>query len=72
MATEAQKKAVAKYDAANTKQIHLKLNRKTDADILEQLEKQESVQGYIKQLIREDIIAGVEHSWYKEDEKKNG
>ena len=55
MATEAQKKAAAKYDAANTKQIHLKLNLKTDADILEQLEKQESVQGYIKQLIREDM-----------------
>ena len=53
--TEAKKKAIAKYDAANTKQIHLKLNMKTDADILSHLEQQESIQGYIKQLIREDM-----------------
>ena len=55
MATEAQRRASAKYDAANTKQIHLKLNLKTDKDIIEQLDRQESVQGYIKDLIREDI-----------------
>ena len=55
MATKAQRKAVAKYDAANTKQIHLKLNMKTDSDILEYLENQKSVQGYIKRLIREDM-----------------
>lgn len=55
MATDAQRRAVKKYDAENTRQIHLKLNLKTDADILQHLEKQESVQGYIKQLIREDI-----------------
>lgn len=55
MATEAQKRAVQKYDAAHTRQYHLKLNTGTDADIIEQLEKQESIQGYIKQLIRDDI-----------------
>ena len=53
--TDAKRKAIQKYDAANTKQVHLKLNLKTDADILEHLEKQESVQGYIKHLIREDM-----------------
>lgn len=53
--SEAQKRAVRKYDAQNTKQIHLKLNLKTDADVLEWLEKQENVQGYIKQLIRQDM-----------------
>lgn len=53
--TDAKRKAIQKYDAANTRQIHLKLNLKTDADIFEHLEKQESVQGYIKDLIREDI-----------------
>ena len=58
--TDAKRKAIQKYDAANTKQIHLKLNLKTDADILAQLEKQSSVQGYIKNLIREDI-AWSEH-----------
>lgn len=55
MQTEAQKRAVEKYDKANTIQIHLKLNKKTDADILEKLESVESKQGYIKGLIREDI-----------------
>ena len=53
--SEAQKRAVLKYDAKNTKQYHLKLNLKTDADIIQRLEEQESVQGYIKDLIREDI-----------------
>lgn len=53
--SEAQKKAVRKYDAQNTKQLHFKLNIKTDADILDWLEKQENVQGYIKQLIRKDM-----------------
>jgi len=33
----------------------LKLNRTTDRDIIERLEAQESVQAYIKQLIRDDI-----------------
>ena len=51
--------AVRKYDAANTTQIHLKLNLGTDADILarlEQVSKQDGgKQGYIKRLIREDI-----------------
>ena len=53
--TEAKKKAIAKYDARATKQVHLKLNLKTDSDILEHLEKQDSIQGYIKRLIREDM-----------------
>ena len=55
MATEAQKKASAKYDAANTKQIKLKLNNINDADILEYLKKIDNKQGYIKDLIRKDI-----------------
>ena len=48
----------AKWDAENTKQIKLKLNLRTDADILEHLDKQESRQGYIKALIRADIEKG--------------
>lgn len=47
--------AQAKYDAANTKQIRLKLNTKTDADILKRLESVDNKQGYIKELIRKDI-----------------
>ena len=45
----------ARYDEANARHIGLKLNRKTDADILARIEKEESVQRYIKRLIREDI-----------------
>lgn len=52
MATEAQKRAVLKYDAANTTQIHLKLNNKTDADILDYLAQLDNVQGFIKTAIR--------------------
>ena len=53
--TEAHKRASAKYDKANTKQIKMKLNCTTDSDILEALEQIDNVQGYIKQLIRADI-----------------
>ena len=43
------------YDKENTTRINLKLNNKTDADIIRQLKSQESIQGYIKRLIREDM-----------------
>ena len=45
----------AKYDAAHTVQVHLKLNTEKDKDILDKLKQVESKQGYIKQLIRKDI-----------------
>ena len=50
-----QSKIQAKYDRVNTVRIGLKLNKKTDADILEKLEGVENKQGYIKDLIRADI-----------------
>jgi hypothetical protein len=53
--TDAKRKAIKKYDAAHTKQVHLKLNTETDADILERLAEIGNVQGYIKLLIREDM-----------------
>ena len=43
------------YDKKNTRGLYLKLNLKTDADILLWLEAQESKQGSIKRLIREEI-----------------
>lgn len=55
MATKAQIKASNKYDKLNTKQISLRLNKNTDADILEHLETVGSKQGYIKELIRRDM-----------------
>lgn len=55
MATEAQLKAGYKHDKAHTKQVHLKLNRRTDKDVIERLRETGNVQGYIKGLIRADI-----------------
>ena len=52
---EARGRAQAKYDAKNTTGIYLKLNNKTDADILRKLEEVENRQGYIKELIRRDM-----------------
>ena len=58
MATEAQKRAVDKYDKKATKKILLKLNKQTDADILTRLDNVPNKQGYIKALIRDDIAKG--------------
>ena len=55
MQTQAQKRAVQKYDAANTVQVKMKLNTKTDADILAKLDRVPNKQGYIKELIRKDL-----------------
>lgn len=58
MTTEAQKRAQKKYDEANKdkwRMIHLKLNRETDAEIIQKLESVEGIQTYIKQLIRADL-----------------
>ena len=58
MTTEAAKAAKARYDAKTAKYFSLKLNRNTDKDIIEHLEGQQSIQGYLKQLIREDMQKG--------------
>lgn len=55
MATESKRKANAKYDEKSTTQFKMKLNLKTDADILQKLNEVENKQGYIKSLIRADI-----------------
>ena len=55
----------ARYDSTNTRHFHLKYNLKTDADILAILDKQPSIQGYIKSLIRADIAA---HNPQQEEE----
>ena len=60
MATEAQIKAQRRYDARNTRQVHLKLNRHTDKDVLGKLDSVPSKQGYIKRLIREDLERAAE------------
>ena len=45
----------ARYDSTHCTGFYLKLNNETDADVIEKLLTMESKQGYIKQLIREDI-----------------
>lgn len=44
-----------KYDAVNTVNVHLKLNKKTDAAIIAKLQAQENKQGYVKRLILADL-----------------
>ena len=52
-------RAVAKYNVQNIRQYVLKLNVKTDADVIAVLDSIDgSKQGYIKQLIRDDIAKG--------------
>lgn len=50
--TEAHRAANARYDKTNTRQLKLKLNVNTDADILAWLEAQPNKQGAVKSLIR--------------------
>lgn len=59
---EVASRAQAKYDKTHTTAIHMKLNNITDADILEKLaavSDGEGKQGYIKRLIRQDIMKGA-------------
>ena len=53
--SESQIRAQAKYDAEHTTRISLKLNIRTDQDIIRWLWEQGSKQGSIKRLIREEI-----------------
>lgn len=53
--TESQIRASIKYNKENTVQISLKLNRSTDADMIDSLSRVNNKQGYIKELIRRDI-----------------
>ena len=58
MTTEAQKRAQRKWDAANKenrRSVRLNLNRETDADIIAKLDSEANMQGYIKELIRQDL-----------------
>ena len=55
MQSRAEKAAQSRYDKENTQMVLLKLNKKTDADILLKLQEAQNKQGYIKELIRQDI-----------------
>lgn len=51
----------ANYDKSNTRYVGLKLNRKTDAEIIKKLESADSMQGYIRELIRKDLSLSMYH-----------
>ena len=44
------------YEKENLRQIRLKINRKTEPELLEWIEKQVNIQGYIKRMILEDMV----------------
>ena len=46
------------YDKQNARYIRLKFNRKYDADVIEWFEHQSSMQGAVKELVREAIKRG--------------
>lgn len=60
-ASEAQKAAVRRYQQRTTYPVKLKLNIRTDADIIQWLEQQPSKQGAVKRLIKRDILKGGGH-----------
>ena len=41
------------------KGVYLKLNKTDDKDVIDRLDDQENKQGYIKRLIRDDIVLDV-------------
>ena len=77
MRTEAQKRADARYNQ-KVRQILLKVNPETEADISRKLEDTANVSQYIKNLILRDIAAEIasrrpmadhpEDAWHKEAE----
>lgn len=58
-ASKAQLRAQAKYDKDNTLQVKLKLNKKTDKELIDLLNNQDNKQGFIKALMRAYINGGL-------------
>lgn len=48
-------RAIDKYQKENIKRVVLKLNKKTDKDIIDHLDQQEKVNTYLKKIIRDKI-----------------
>lgn len=55
MVSNAQRRASAKYDKENAVVLTVKLNKKTDSDILAALESVTNRNAFIKKIIREKI-----------------
>lgn len=56
MSTEAQKRASNKYNKHNTVQYCIRLNKRTDAEVIEVLARCTNKTNYIKSLILRDIF----------------
>lgn len=54
-AIKRQKDYIEAYQRENIRRITVKLNSKTDGDIIAKVDSVSNVQGYIKDLIRKDI-----------------
>lgn len=54
-AKENARKYHLQWEKENTKMVNMKLNKRTDADIFAHIARIPNVQGYLKQLIRDDI-----------------
>lgn len=48
---------VEAYQRKNIRQIRLKLNRKTEPELIAWLESKDNIQGYIKDIVRKDMDA---------------
>ena len=55
--TQAVRDAQRRYNQKYVRQVALKINQRTDADIIDWLDMQANKQGYIKALIRADMAA---------------
>lgn len=60
--SESQVKAQSRYDRQNTVRYSLKFNIRTDGDVIQWMRKQKSMQGSIKQLIRDEISRAEKRS----------
>lgn len=47
--------SIEKWQKENLRRVVIKLHKVNDSDIIDRINEEESVQGYIKNLIREDI-----------------
>ena len=57
--SEKRKQYEIDYIKQNQRQFMLKVNRKTDPDMVDWLESQENVQAYLKDLIRKDMESRI-------------
>lgn len=77
MASEAKRKANAKSNKKNSVLFPLRLNKKTDKDIIMELDTKYSKAGYIKDLIRKDVAEMLEKrkaelaKWNEEEDSED-